>query len=257
MGTQSNFQMRVLSVLSLAVVASSAPHGWQQVGKTGASNCDYVSDKVTYYDTDSIGPDGPVYVGNTSLPSRLQGVFWLVNDGGDALVSFGAPPGGDPQAECNNGRLVQDGSAYCATVSTVRPGGWTFQAFGTPYPGVSGGSFPTSADSFYRTCGEKWKFCFDDETQPTSFDAKALSSRYWCLNVFAAASTTGVYNGTKYGGEYWRVTTKALGVVPLPSWMPGNFDMIQVMDAQGTRIQPAWSKFASDNKKGIVVYDGK
>ena len=75
--------------------------------------------------------------------------------------------------------------------------------------------------------------------------------------MFAAAPTTGVYSGTKYGGEYWRVTTKALGVVPLPSWMPGNFDMIQVMDAQGTRIQPAWSKFASDNKKGIVVYDGK
>merc|ERR1712166_1428824 len=138
MGTQSNFQMRVLSVLSLAVVASSAPHGWQQVGKTGASNCDYVSDKVTYYDTDSIGPDGPVYVGNTSLPSRLQGVFWLVNDGGDALVSFGAPPGGDPQAECNNGRLVQDGSAYCATVSTVRPGGWTFQALAHRIQGSQG-----------------------------------------------------------------------------------------------------------------------
>lgn len=54
------------------------------------------------------------------------------------------------------------------------------------------------------------------------------------------------------------MTTKALGIIPMPSWLPGDFDMVQVMDASGQRIQPAWDTFTSRNTKDprIVSYDG-
>lgn len=226
--------------------------------KTGGSNCDYVSDKVHFVDVDNITGkmDQSVYIGKSPLPEKIQGAFWLVDDGGDALVAFGSPPGGG-NGECNNGNLTKeaDRESYCATVSTVRPGGWTFQALATP-GGLFGGKFPSPADSFYRTCGTKWKFCFDSNGDPSTFDAKAISTRGLpCVNVFALASTTGEYKGSKYGGHYWRVTTKALGIVPMPSWLPGNFDMIQVMDAQGNRIQPAWDNFASKNKQIVYYHD--
>lgn len=220
------------------------------------SNCDYVSDKVTYFDVANINSSGPVFIGKAPLPEKIQGVFWLVDDGGDAVVSFGAPAGGG-SGECSNGKLTkQAGSdSYCSSISTVRPGGWIFQGIATP-PGISGGKFPSSADSFYRTCGTKWQFCFDSDTNPTSFDAKALATRGLpCVNVFSLATTTGEYKGVKSGGHYWRVTTKAMGVIPLPSWCPGNFDMIQVMDGNGDKVQPAWDMFAKANKQ-IVYYEG-
>jgi len=166
------------------------------------SNCDYVSDKVSYIGLENITASGRVNIGKAPLPDKLQGVFWLVDDGGDALVSLGAPAGGGSNSdECNNGRLTDDDGSYCATISTVRPGGWSFQAFATPDPGVSGGAFPSAADSFYRTCGTKWKFCFDSDVDPTTFDAKALSTRGLpCVNVFALTTTTGIYQGASGAG---------------------------------------------------------
>lgn len=227
------------------------------VTKASGSNCDYVSDKVQYYDVSKINASGPVFIGKAPLPPKIQGVFWLKDDGGDALVSFGAPPGGDGSGECNTGKLIpkaSDQKSYCTTVSNVRAGGWTYQGVATP-AGVFGGKFPSAADSFYRTCGMKWEFCFDSETDPTTWDGKAVSTRGLpCVNAFALASTTGVHSGTMYGGQYWKVTTKALGIVPMPSWLPGNFDMIQVMDGNGDKIQPAWDNYAKGNQQ-IVYYD--
>jgi hypothetical protein len=239
-------------VLLLAPVAAA-------LNSTGDTSCDYVSDEVTYVDVDSIDTSGNdvVYIGRSPLPENAQGVFWLKDDGGDALVSFGKAEGGDDGMECNNGRLSQDPGSngmFCTTISTVRRGGWTFQAEATPWP--FGGKFPSAADEFYRTCGEKWKFCFDSQDNPQTLDAKPISTRgFPCVNVFEASTTTGEYKGTKDGGHYWRITTKALGVIPLPSWVPGNFDMIQVMDGSGARVQPAWDNFAEQNKQ-IVVYTG-
>lgn len=241
------------------VISAALYHADAHLGSAEDSNCGYVSDKVQYVNVSDIDANGPVYIGKEPLPARFQGVFWLVDDGGDALVSFGKPEGGDDSVECNNGKLSEDTEAnseykYCTTVSTVRPGGWTFQAQGTPWP--FGGAFPTAADEFYRTCGTKWKFCLDAMDEPTKLKADPIAQRGLpCVNVFAAASTTGEYKGTKDGGEYWRVTTKAVGVIPLPSFIPGNFDMIQVMDADGSKIQPAWDNFAAKNEQ-IVYYEG-
>lgn len=242
--------------LVILAVLGSAHANWNE---TGDSSCDYVSSNVKYVDVDKILTSGAVYVGKAPLPERTHGMFWLVDDGGDALVSFGGPPGGVGTGECSSGKLTQEGgeddkTSYCTTISTVRPGGWTFQAFGTP-PGVSGGKFPTNADSFYEMCGSKWKFCFDSNQDPTSATAVPEKSRSWCVNVMAASTTTAEYKGTKHGGHYWRVTTKALGIIPLPSWVPGNFDMIQVVDGDGNKVQPGWDMFAAANKQ-IVVYTG-
>jgi hypothetical protein len=222
--------------------------------RANASNCDYVSDKVQYFDVSKINASGPVYIGKAPLPKNIQGVFWLKDDGGDSLVSFGAPLGGDDNAECSNGKLTPKGKSFCTRVSNVQGRGWTYQDVATP-AGPFGGKFPSAADKFYRTCGMKWEFCFDSEANPTTWTGSALSSRGLpCVNVFAMASTTGVYKGAMYGGEYWKVTTKALGIVPMPSWLPGNFEMIQVMDGNGNRILPAWDNFAKVNKQ-IVYYD--
>merc|ERR1711957_1157242 len=108
------------------------------------------------------------------LPENVQGMFWLVDDGGDALIAFG----GSGNGECSNGKLTEESAGwgwkktkqYCTTVSTVRQGGWTFQAQGTP-KGVFGGNFPTGADKIYKTCGSKWKFCYNSNTNPTSATA--------------------------------------------------------------------------------------
>lgn len=246
--------MRSTAVAALGVLAAcGAAQG--KANAAAGSNCDYVSDKVYYLDVDKITASH-VYLGKAPLPKNAQGAFWLVDDGGDALVAFGTSPDGDDSGECSNGKLVQeaDSSRYCTTVSTVRPGGWTFQAFGTPSPGVSGGEFPTAADRFYRMCGTKWQFCFDSNVTTAQLEAIPLITRGPpCINVFALTSTVGEYKGTKYGGEYWRITTKALGI-PLPSFVPGNFDMIQVMDGEGNKVQPAWDMFAKANKQ-IVIYD--
>lgn len=223
---------------------------------TAGSNCDYVSDKVQYFDVDKITTAGPIHIGKAPLPEKIQGVFWLVDDGGDALVSLG---GDDENGECNNGRLVEESvnwwsseKQYCTTVSTVRPGGWTFQAKGTPHAG----DFPTMADSFYRSCGSKWKYCFDSATDPKTASFLPLTTRAFpCVNLFALSTTEAEYKGKKQGGEYWRVTTKIAGI-PVPPSVPGNFDMIQVMDAQGNKIQPAWDEFAKANKQ-IVYYTGE
>jgi len=208
---------------------------------------------VRYVNVSDITPDGPVYVAKDPIPENVQGMFWLVNDGGDALVSFGGPVGSDGRGECNTGRLekVAD-NKQCVSISTVREGGWTFQAVAKP--GLSGGPYPTPADRFYDGCGMKWKFCLDSDTSPTSFDASPTSTRWGCVNVMAASSTTGEYKGLKNGGHYWRVTTKALGIIPLPNWVLGNFDMFQVMDGAGKKVLPAWDMFAAANKQ-IVVYD--
>lgn len=245
-------------MIRAAVVSVALGHARAQLNATGRSNCEYVSDQVKYVDVDDIDASGPVYVGKAPLPKRLQGVFWYVDDGGDALVSLGGPEGGDDSVECNNGKLSEDTerngeNKYCTTVSTVRPGGWMFQAQGTPWP--FGGKFPTAADELYLTCGMKWKFCTNSMDEPTKLEAIPISQRGLpCINVFAMTSTTGEYKGTKDGGEFWRVTTTALGI-PMPPFIPGNFDMVQVMDANGKRIQPAWDNFAAENKQ-IVYYEG-
>lgn len=229
------------AAVSFVILASAA-----------GSTCDYVSDKVQYIDVEAIDASGPVFIGKAPLPENIQGVFWFKDDGGDGLVSFGGPHEND---ECSNGKLTEDtdnSGKFCTAVSTVRPGGWTYQAEATPSP--FGGHFPSVADKFYLGCGEKWKFCFDSNSNPTSLDAAPISTRgFPCVNVFEATKTTGVYKGTQNGGHLWRVTTKAFGVFPLPSFVPGNFDVIQVMDGSGNRVQPAWDTFAAANKQ-IVYY---
>ena len=220
-------------------------------GKLG-SNCAYVSEKVTYTDVDKINASN-VYFGTSPLPERVQGAFWLKDDGGNSLIGLGTPPGGDGSGECNNGRLSkQEGNLYCTFISTVHPGGWAFQAVAAPVHPF-GGKFPSPADEFYRKCGMKWKYCAIKDLTKLDLIPSPMRS---CVNVFALSSTTGEYKGTLYGGQYWKITTKALGIVPLPSWIPGNFDMIQVMDGKGNKIQPAWDMFAKDNKQ-IVTYDAK
>ena len=225
------------------------------VAFASSSNCDYVSDRVRYVnvsDINATGPNATVFVGKGPLPENLRGVFWLVDDGGDALVSLGADPAGSsPGDECSTGQLDEHN---CATVSTVRPGGWIFQGVATP-AGMFGGAFPSPADKLYRDCGMKWQYCLDNATEPTKIDLKPSATRS-CVNVFALSTTTASYKGKKNGGHYWRVITKALGIIPMPSWLPGNFDMIQVMDENGEWIQPAWDMFAATNAQ-IVYYEGK
>lgn len=221
----------------------------------GGNDCSYVSNKVRYVNVTDIngGERNDVFVGKAPLPENIQGMFWLVDDGGDVLVSFGGPAGGDGSGECGSGKLAKEAdNSYCSTISTVREGGWTYQAVAKP--GLSGGAFPTPADKFYDQCGMKWKMCFDSDSNPTVADFSPHQTTILCVNVMASASTKGEYKGKKNGGHYWRVTTKALGIIPLPDWVLGNFDMIQVMDGNGNKIQPAWDMFAAANDQ-IVVYD--
>jgi hypothetical protein len=216
----------------------------------GGNDCSYLSNKVSYVNVSDITSEGPIYVGKAPLPEKLHGMFWLVNDGGDALVSLGGPVRGDGSGDCGSGKLAQHGSKYCSSVSTVRGGGWSYQA--VTKPGLSSGPFPTIADRLYDSCGMKWNWCFDSDSDPTLFDADPVNLRH-CVNLMAMASTKGEYKGRQYGGHYWRVTTLGLGIIPLPSWLLGNFEMIQVMDGSGVKIQPAWDMFAKENDQ-IVVY---
>merc|ERR1711988_427488 len=115
-------------------------------------------------------------------------------------------------------------------------------------------------------CGMKWEYCFNDNTNPTHMDLNPHHTRGFgeagCIDPFPLTTTTAEYKDKKLGGHYWRVTTKAFGKIPVPG--PGNFDMIQVMDGHGNRIQPAWDAFAKANKQTMPlphlwsdVYDSK
>merc|ERR1719454_2382416 len=101
----------------------------------GGNDCSYLSNKIRYVDVADIGPEGPIFIGKSNLPENLQGAFWLVNDGGDALISLGGPVGSDGSGQCASGRLQMEKAhpgKYCSKVSTVRKGGWSFQAITKP-----------------------------------------------------------------------------------------------------------------------------
>ena len=261
------------SVLSFAIAAASgATCNYHSDAVTWTNVSDIVSSNSTGTNFSGASSSKVVNIGTDPLPERAQGAFWLVDDGGDAIVALGPPPGGRAagaqharapaaagvagggEPACSVGELGKDSKGrWCTSVSTVQPGGWLFQGEATPR-GVFGGKFPSPADRFYRGCGTRWEFCFDDEVEPSAIALRAIPTRS-CANVFALTTTAAEYKGRKDGGHYWRVTTKALGVVPMPPWLPGNFDMIQILDAEGRKLQPAWNNFAIANEQ-IVSYQG-
>eukprot|EP00931_Biecheleriopsis_adriatica_P076248 TRINITY_DN49979_c0_g1_i1.p1 TRINITY_DN49979_c0_g1~~TRINITY_DN49979_c0_g1_i1.p1 ORF type:complete len:295 (-),score=35.60 TRINITY_DN49979_c0_g1_i1:390-1223(-) len=233
-------------------------HHRRQLTSWGSSstNCDWVDGtKAKWFNVSDITGNGPLFIGKDPLPARIQGVFWFKDDGGDALVSYGAGPNTSDSSSCSNGLLKKNGDKWCTSISTIRPGGWTFQAEATP-PGTYGGPFPSVPDKLYYDCSMRWDMCFDSDTEP-SFQSSTPHPMSWCVNLMLPSVTTSTYWGApaKYGGHVWNVSTSFFGVIDSEDLsVPGDFLMIQVMDATGTKIQPAWDMFESQNSQ-IVYYE--
>lgn len=176
----------------------------------------------------AVDKSGPIRIGTAPLPSQLRGVFWLAEQGdSSALMSFARSEDG---AGLSQGALAQtpsDGYHY-----KIRVGGdkiWSFHDKSTSWGLVE------LLDLVY-------KFTFDSPSNPTSgqiipsgenlngFDLNAP----WLLNFGMKLFPMG--NHSRYPNSWvWGRPSSVLG------FEGGYYDLIQVLDEKGSKIEPAYS----------------
>lgn len=173
-----------------------------------------------------ITADGPLIVGRSPLPLQLQGLFWLTDQKNQsALMSFGGPntDGGG----CSSGSLElgKDGKAhYCIHLFGDRV--WSHSGdFGAK---VANEHF----DDFY-------KYVFDDASNPTFAKVEGMVGKISQIKL------------------YYNMTLVEKGLPKYPNSVVWRRDscfidcehytilhyVVQVMDGNGRRIQPAWNMF--------------
>lgn len=176
----------------------------------------------------AVDETGPIRIGTAPLPSQLRGVFWLAEQGdSSALMSFA---GSEDGAGLSQGALAlnpADGYHY-----KIRVGGdkiWSF------HDKASSWRLVELLDLVY-------KFKFNSPSNPTSgqiipsgenlngFDLNAP----WLLNFAMKLIPMG--NHSKYPKSWvWGRPSSILG------FEGGYYDLIQVLDEKGDKIEPAYS----------------
>lgn len=185
---------------------------------------------------DSIDGGGPFIVGTAPLPSSLQGLFWLTDQGkSTGLISFGGPnadnvTGGGER--CSTGRISK---GYCVRVSGDRV--W---------------SLASPVLSFvYATHDIKYVFTFDDPERPTHAtidpyaDWSGLLPGY-NLFWFSTFEMTLLAAGHPdfNGSVVWERASK----MPFKT---SYYNAVQVVDGAGRRIEPAWTRFVEYEKREV------
>lgn len=176
---------------------------------------------------EAITGDGPLLVGKEPLPVCLRGIFWLTDQGSSsALASFAGP--NNDGGGCSTGHV--HGNKY-----KVRVFGDRVWAMATGPATLSNMSLDL-IDLVYH-------FVFDNGAKPTKCqiypEVRELGitlTAEWLLDFEAHL----VAEDKEFAGSVvWR----------RPSWMLGEeiksaeYALVQVIDAEGQRIEPAWSKF--------------
>mmetsp|Transcript_89545 Transcript_89545/g.191882 ORF Transcript_89545/g.191882 Transcript_89545/m.191882 type:complete len:374 (-) Transcript_89545:42-1163(-) len=186
---------------------------------------------------------GPLTLGTAPLPEVMQGIFWLTAQGrSSALASFGGPTrdGGG----CSPGQLA-DGR-YDVRVAGDRV--WAFAD-----PEYLSWKFVEAVDLVYH-------FIFDDTLSPKKVqiypEARVLDvtlTAEWLLDFEGDLAEGGDERWP--GSVVWKRPSKVLGKEV------SAYDLVQVMNGNGERIEPAWSDFVkyqnseeAGNRPGEVFY---
>ena len=192
------------------------------------------------------GPDGPIIPGGSTLPENLQGVWWLTLQGSaSALMSFAA--NGDATNE-KNGYLKANGKY------NVRVAGDRNWALHTEGPAIGASNIDL-----------EYKFQFDNATNPTfaqidPFSLRAGAGLTGPLGHFLMSFTMKYKpEGTPQfpGSKVWKRRSTVFGIkVPAER---ANYELVQVMDGRGKKIQPAFDAWLSycNNPKETGSTPGK
>lgn len=175
-----------------------------------------------------VGKDGPMRIAGKNFPEALRGVFWLAEQGdSSALMSFAESNDG---AGLSQGKLdpePSDGYHY-----KIRVGGdrvWSFHD-------------KASSWGLVEVLDLVYKFVFDDPAKPTvgqiipsgenlnGFDLTAT----WLLNFKMTLLPKGTHQKYK-NSTVWGRPSAVLGIEG------GYYDLIQVMDETGYKLEPAYS----------------
>jgi len=172
----------------------------------------------------------PIMIGKAPLPQQLRGVFWVGNQSkSSALCSFGGP-NDDEVTEggksCSSGKIGSD-KKYCIRVSGDRA--WSLRS---------------SLLSFvYAVNDIRYVFTFDSAEDPKYATIQNFCDfRGWLpgYDVFFFAELFDMAlmesHSTFPNSQVWKRTS----VLPHRST---TYELVQVMDERGERIEPAWSAF--------------
>lgn len=173
---------------------------------------------------------GPLLLGTAPLPEVLRGIFWLGGQkNSSALMSFGGPSrdGGG----CSTGDILK-GNQYKIRVSGDRV--WAFADRESKSVGLT-----EKLDLVYN-------FIMDDPQNPTKCqiypEARNLGltlTAEWLLDFEAVLDDAADSKAAYPGSVVWRRLSFIFGQRAVES----EYFLVQVIDGDGKRIEPAWSKF--------------
>jgi len=206
-------------------------------------------------EADAANASLPLPPGRAPLPKSLRGVFWL---GGQkdrsALLTFAKNDGTDCKW-CSTGKLI--GNGY-----RIRPLGSCSWAFAN----VEG--FWNPGYSWASNMMLVYDWFFDDPVNPTFAhmgpvvgalpwnSGGLLAKQRWWLSFDMALQSAEQAEEKGYNGSvFWSRSTYLF-----KAWRFSHYDLVQVVDEDGNRIEPAWSKFvayqesASAGKSPGILY---
>lgn len=202
-----------------------------------------------------VGKDGPMQIGKAPLPASMRGLFWVQSQGeSSCLASMGGPS--NDGGGCSLGELGKDGTKYTIRVSGDRT--WAFAD-----KDVVAFEAAKRVDLLYV-------FEFDSVEAPTfaqirprlfGVDPKIPE---WLLDFEMRLVPEGHQDYP--GSVVWRrkstILSGAISVEPAAGESnAGSYYLVQVLNEEGERIEPAFGKFveamkdpSAGDEPGVVWY---
>jgi len=218
-------------------------------------------------EADAQGTPLPIPVGTSPLPQALRGIFWLSDQkASSALATFAGRTSIKEPADCtwcSKGDLKLNGYR-------IMPVGDCHWAFATMTDGKEIPGFGTlSGYGLARDLQVIYDFVFDHAEDPTSAHIRPivnaigsgwgewLADQTWIADFSMTKKTSEEATQLGYtGSQVWKRQTDAVATL-------SPYDMVQIVDEDGSRIQPAWDAFVAyqhgeiaGTSPGILHYHG-
>lgn len=187
----------------------------------------------------AVDKSGPIRIGGPELPTSLQGVFWLTDQkDSSALMSFAATNDG---GGISTGVLTGD-DYYRVRVDGDRS--WSFHDKTTNYGLVRGLDLVYNF-KFGRTADGSDVNTMTIYPQALNLPGDPTLTFDWLLSFTADAYPKGTH--TKYSESVvWLRESAVLGQAVASK----DYDLVQVMDARGNKIQPAFDDWVAYCESG-------
>jgi len=174
--------------------------------------------------------DMPMIIGKAPLPKQLRGVFWVGNQSrSSALCSFGGPNNDkvvDGGKNCSSGQIGSD-KKYCIRVSGDRV--WSVRSHILSF--------------VYAVNDIRYVFTFDSAEDPKYATIQNFCDfRGWLpgYDIFFFAELFDMALMESHDTFTNSVVWKRTSIMPFGN---SSYELVQVMDEFGVRIEPAWSSF--------------